>query len=139
MGYRESDGKRERNFPSSKDGEGLIPTESTLRVVDLHPCIREAALPRWRHGFYSDAVSEAAKALTASTQRKLRRWDVADDSLMQQAFSDEAPKPGAPRLRFFGDPTIPTMRSRIRGARGLAQGCYAGIRNIAAHEHNIES
>jgi hypothetical protein len=127
------DASRERN----KD-EGSSTQEITLGVADLHPCIKDAALPRWQHGFYGDAISEAAKALTASTQNKLRRWDVADDSLMQQAFSDEPPKPGAPRLRFVGDPNVPTTRSRIRGARGLAQGCYAGIRNIAAHEHNVE-
>lgn len=122
---------------STKQNEELKPIKSSLEVADLHPYIRDAVLPRWQYGFYSDAVGEAAKALTATTQRKLRRWDLADDGLMQQAFSDEPPKPGSPRLRFVGDPTTPTIRSRIRGARGLAQACYAGIRNIAAHQQNV--
>lgn len=121
----------------TEENEVLRSVKSSLEMTDLHPCIRDAALPRWQYGFYSDAVIEAAKALTASTQRKLRRWDLADDGLMQQAFSDDPPKPGSPRLRFIGDSATPTIRSRMRGARGLAQACYAGIRNTAAHQQNV--
>ena len=57
---------------------------------------------------------------------------------MQKAFSEDPPKPGDPRLRFIGDMNTPIMRSRIRGARGLGQGCYAGIRNAAAHIANVQ-
>jgi hypothetical protein len=57
---------------------------------------------------------------------------------MQQAFSDDPPKPGMPRLRFPGKASTPTWASRSRGARFFAQGCYAGIRNVAAHEHRVD-
>lgn len=113
------------------------PVDFLLNSVGLHHWICEGVLPRWRHGLYGDAIAEAARALSAATQQKLRRWDVTDLSLMQQAFSLDAPKPGTPRLRFVGDRTTQTWKSRMNGASGLAQGCYAGIRNIVAHENSV--
>jgi uncharacterized protein Ymh len=112
-------------------------TSFPLGPENLHHWIRDGVLPRWEHGLYSDAIAEAARALTAATQEKLRRWDITDLKLMQQAFSLEPPKPGAPRLRFMGDRTTQTWTSRMNGASGLAQGCYSGIRNIVAHERAV--
>lgn len=39
-----------------------------------------------------------------------------------------------PRLRLPGDRSSLTWKSRQRGARALAQGCYAGLRNVVAHD-----
>jgi hypothetical protein len=115
--------------------ETLISLALPLR---LHPWIITAVSDLWRDGHRREAVGRAARSLSAATQDKLRRYDVSDDHLFQQSFSDDPPKPGQPRLRFVGDRRSPSWTSRLRGARGLAQGCYAGMRNIAAHENGDE-
>jgi hypothetical protein len=115
--------------------ETLISLALPLR---LHPWIITAVSDLWRDGHRREAVGRAARSLSAPTQDKLRRYDVSDDHLFQQSFSDDPPKPGQPRLRFVGDRRSPSWTSQLRGARGLAQGCYAGMRNIAAHENGDE-
>lgn len=106
--------------------------------VRLHPTVADAAQVLWQGEHRREAVEQAARAVSALVQGKLRRSDVADDQLMQQAFSDDPPKPGAPRLRFPGSQATPTWSSRMRGARMFSQGCFAGIRNVAAHEHRVD-
>ena len=112
----------------------LRPEAPTLPADQLHPWVWDAARTFWDAGAHAVAVEQAAKSITAHTQQKTG-CQLADDDLMSQIWSDEPPKVGRPRLRFPGDPSTKTWQSRQRGARALAQGCFGGIRNIAAHEH----
>jgi len=59
---------------------------------------------------------------------------VFDTDLMNQVFTDR-PKPGQAYLRLPGDPTDLTIKDRNRALRPFAEGCFAGIRNPAAHQH----
>ena len=112
----------------------LRPDAPALPADQFHAWVWDAARTFWDAGAYAVAVEQAAKSVTAHTQQKTA-CNLADDDLMAQAWSDDPPKPERPRLRLPGDRTSNTWRSRQRGARALAQGCYAGIRNLAAHEH----
>jgi uncharacterized protein (TIGR02391 family) len=110
----------------------LRPQAPSLPADELHPWVWDAARTFWDAGQHAVAVEQAAKSVTAHTQQKTG-MSLADDDLMAQAWSDDPPKRDRPRLRFEGDRESPTWRSRQKGARFLALGCYAGIRNIAAH------
>lgn len=89
----------------------------------------------WESGHYRQAVQAAATAVNAHAQTRLGRRDVADDKLIQEAFSDKDSQPGKPRLRCPGDPADPTVQSRQRGALSFGVGCFFAIRNPATHEH----
>jgi hypothetical protein len=67
-------------------------------------------------------------------QDKLGRHDLADDMLLQEAFSDRPAGPGQPRLRIPGDHRTPTVASRQRAALHLGLGCFWAIRNPSTHE-----
>jgi Protein of unknown function (Hypoth_ymh) len=105
-----------------------------LPAGQLHPWVWDAAQTLWDSEHYRLAVQAAATAINAHTQTKLGRRDVADDKLMQEAFSTNPPGPGRPRLRCPGDPADPTVQSRQRGALQYAVGCFYAIRNPATHE-----
>lgn len=112
----------------------LGPTSPTLAADEFHPWVWQAAQTLWQSEHYRMAVSAAATAISAHTQTKLGRRDVSDDDLMNQAFT-EKPKAGQPYLRLPGDPADLTVKSRNKALRPFAQGCFAGIRNPAHHEH----
>jgi Protein of unknown function (Hypoth_ymh) len=76
----------------------------------------------------------AATAINERLQDKLGRHDLADDKLLQEAFSDKPAQPGKPRLRIPGDPRNPTVASLQRGAPQFGVGCFWVIRNPATHE-----
>jgi uncharacterized protein (TIGR02391 family) len=105
-----------------------------LPARQLHPWIWQSAQTLWDSEHYRHAVQAAATAINDHTQTKLGRRDIADDKLMQEAFSTNAPGLGKPRLRCPGDPTDPTVQSRQRGAVQYAVGCFFAIRNPATHE-----
>jgi hypothetical protein len=106
-----------------------------LSASTMHPWIWEAARSLWQSGPYREAVGAAARQVNAETQNKVTRRDVSESDLFVQAFSDDAPKPGAPRLRLPAqDQDGKTAKSVRRGVRCFAEGCYAGIRNPVAHE-----
>jgi uncharacterized protein (TIGR02391 family) len=112
----------------------LRPEAPTLPADQLHPWVWDAARTFWDAGAHAVAVEQAAKSITAHTQQKTG-YQLADDDLMSQVWSDEPPKADRPRLRFPGNRNAKTWQSRQRGARSLAQGCYGGIRNVVAHEN----
>jgi uncharacterized protein (TIGR02391 family) len=114
--------------------ERLRPDAPTLPADEFHPWVWEAARTFWEAGAYAVAVEQAAKSITAHAQRKTG-CKLTDLDLMKQVWSGDGPQPGKPRLRLPGDRTTKTWESRQRGARGLADGCYGGIRNVVAHEH----
>lgn len=112
----------------------LAPDGPVVPAGQFHPWVWQAALTLWDSKHYRQAVHAAATAITAHTQTKLGRTDVADDALMQEAFSTNPPQQGKPRLRCPGDQNDQTVKSRQRGALQYAIGCYFAIRNPAAHE-----
>jgi Protein of unknown function (Hypoth_ymh) len=91
----------------------------------------------WEAGSMQQAVLAAAQSVNARLQQKLSRHDIADAKLCREGFSLNDPVPGQPRLRFAGDRTSETWRSRQNGAMQLGAGCFEGIRNPAAHEHRL--
>jgi len=115
----------------------LRPDSPDLVAERFHPWAWEAAAPLWHAGSMQEAVHAAARSVNARLQQKLNRRDTSESSLCREAFSLEAPAPGRPRLRFDGDHTSDTWRSRQQGGMQLGAGCFAGIRNPAAHEHDL--
>lgn len=105
--------------------QARAPNAPALPADQFHPWVWQAAQTLWDSGHYRHADH---------TQKKLGRRDVADDSLMQEAFSTNPPQVGKPRLRCPSDPTDPTVQSRQRGALHYALGCFFAIRNPATHE-----
>jgi Protein of unknown function (Hypoth_ymh) len=49
----------------------------------------------------------------------------------------QEPSLNRPRLRFPGDQTSETWRSRQKGGIDFGAGCFEGIRNPASHEHDL--
>lgn len=115
----------------------LAPDAPALAADRLHPWVWDAAQTFWDSGHYRKAVDVAANAINAHTQEFVGRRDIFDADLMNHAFT-EKPKPGQPYLQLPGDQTDQTdqtVRNRNRALRPFAEGCFAGIRNPAAHEH----
>lgn len=100
----------------------------------LHPWIWESAAPLWATGHFNQAVTQAAIRVNAETQGKLNRRDISETDLFKQAFSLDAPKPGAARLRLMEDDGSKTYKSVHRGAWSFAEGLFAGVRNPSSHE-----
>ncbi|WP_195166906.1 TIGR02391 family protein [Mycobacteroides abscessus] len=106
----------------------------TLDAGLFHPWVWDAAQTFWDSEHYRAAVDVAARAINAHTQKKIDRPDLHDDNLMAQAFAEQ-PKTGRKYLKLPGDQKDTTIKSRNNALRLFAQGCIAGIRNPAAHEH----
>lgn len=115
----------------------LAPDAPTLPADQFHPWVWEAARTFWDSKHCRAAVDAAANAINAHTQNKVGRNDIADTDLMNQVFTEQ-PKPGQTFLRLPGDPNDQTIKSRNRALRPFAEGCFAGIRNPAAHEHGLD-
>jgi len=113
----------------------LAPEGPVVPADQFHPWVWDAARTLWASGHYRQAVQAAATAINVHTQTKLRRRDVADDKLMQEAFSTNPPEPGKHRLRCPGADADTTAQNRQRGALQYALGCFFAIRNPATHEH----
>jgi hypothetical protein len=99
----------------------------------LHPWIWDGARSLWHSGHYREAVGAAAVKLNAETQNKVGRRDVAETDLFKQIFTLDPPQPGKPRLRIIPDDGSKTFENVHRGARALAEGLYAAIRNPIGH------
>jgi len=115
----------------------LAPDAPVLPAGRFHPWVWDAAQTFWDSGHYRKAADVAANAINAHTQAKVGRRDVFDADLMNQVFT-EKPKPGQAYLQLPSDPADQAIRSRNRALRPFAEGCFAGIRNPAAHEHGPE-
>ncbi len=112
----------------------MSPPTPQADLTQLHPWVWDAARTFWTPTGYRVAVLQAAAALTAHTQQKTGRFNIADDALMGEVWGDGAASRERPRLRLDGCDGDQTQASRQRGARSLAQGCYWAIRNPAAHQ-----
>jgi hypothetical protein len=115
----------------------MRPDSPDLAADQLHPWVWEAAAPMWHAGSTQAAVLAAAQSVNARLQQKLDRYDCSDAGLCREAFSRDDPAPGRPRLRFAGDRTSDTWRSRQNGGVQFGAGCFEGLRNPAAHEHEL--
>jgi hypothetical protein len=116
----------------------MRPDSPDLAADQLHPWVWEAAAPLWHAGSAQAAVLAAAQSVNARLQQKLGRHDASDAALCREAFSRDDPAPRRPRLRFPGDRASDTWRSRQNGAVQFGAGCFEGLRNPAAHEHELE-
>lgn len=110
----------------------------TLHLDQLDRTVRDAANPHWPYGNYVSAVESAARAVNAALQERVGSQAFSETELINKAFSDKLPGPNDARLRFPGDRSLKTWISRMNGARGLGTACFAGIRNVAAHEHGLD-
>ncbi|MCB8045097.1 TIGR02391 family protein [Microbacterium oxydans] len=109
-----------------------------LSAARLHPWVWDGASSLWRSGHFREAVEGAIRKLNAETQNKLGRRDVSEADLFNQAFSEQPPTVGKPRLLRMKNDTSNTFKSAQRGARTFAEGIFAGIRNPRAHEASQE-
>jgi uncharacterized protein (TIGR02391 family) len=109
-----------------------------LHADRMHSWVWKAAQTLWETKHYRQAVQAAATSVNAHVQQIVGRRDVSDTALMQQVFSEKDPEQGKPRLRWPGEPNDLSVRSMNEGLRGLAVGCFQGIRNIATHDATEE-
>jgi hypothetical protein len=104
-----------------------------MDAANLHPWAWESGRSFWNNGFFQAAVMEAAKKINSETQAKIGRVDIGEVNLFQQAFSLDAPKPNAPRLRLAKNDGSDTFKNLHQGARAFAEGLYWAIRNPGMH------
>jgi hypothetical protein len=110
----------------------LAPDSPSLTADSLHPTIWAAAASVWETGQYEVAAEQACTALSARIKAKARSH-LNERDLVGQVFKEEPPTTSQSRLHFPGDRADKTWRSRQQGLHLVAQGAFAGIRNIAAH------
>jgi uncharacterized protein (TIGR02391 family) len=109
-----------------------------ISAASFHPLIWKAAAAQWSTGHRHEAVLAAAKAVNSHLQTKLGRRDVSEVDLVKQAFSDDNPQPGKPRLRFNSISDEQTRKSMRRAVMEFGGGCFAAIRNPVGHLQNEE-
>jgi len=104
-----------------------------MDAANLQPWAWENGRSYWNTGHYHQALMQAAIRINAETQARLRRMDVSEVDLFNQAFSLDDPKEGAPRLRLMKNDGSKTYENLHRGARAFADGLYTAIRNPGMH------
>jgi uncharacterized protein (TIGR02391 family) len=109
-----------------------------ITAASLHHLIWGAAETQWTLGQRHEAVLAAAKAVNSQLQAKVDRRDVSEADLVRQAFTDKAPEPGKPRLRFNTVEDDQTRESLRSGAMEFGAGCFRAIRNPIGHRPNDE-
>ena len=87
---------------------------------------------RARHPGTGGGRGQAAVSLPAHIAKKAAST-LSERELVNQALAPSEPGPGQVRLHFAGDKSSRTWRSRQEGLHLLAQGAFAGIRNVATH------
>jgi hypothetical protein len=110
----------------------LAPDAPSLSADNLHPWIWIAAAPMWKVGQFKHAAQDACISLSDHLKTKAGS-QLTEAKLVAQVFSPEPPTPGQSRLHFAGNRADENWKSQQRGLHLLAQGAFAGIRNIAAH------
>jgi uncharacterized protein (TIGR02391 family) len=110
----------------------LAPDAPSLIADQFQPHVWAAASPLWDTGQYRVAVMQAAVSLSAHIAKKAGST-LTERELIGQVFSTIEPGPGQVRLHFAGNKQSKTWKSRQEGLHLLAQGAFAGIRNIATH------
>ncbi len=118
---------------SAELAEKLGDNAPDMDAANLHQWAWENGKTYWNTSHYHQAVMQAAIRINAEAQAKLGRMDVSETGLFNEAFTLDAPKPGAPRLRLAKDDGSKTYQNLHRGARAFAEGLYAAIRNPGMH------
>lgn len=113
--------------------ENLGDLAPAISAAALHPWVWTGAQSLWQSGHYRSAVEDALRKVNAETQNKVGRRDLSEAKLFIDCFSNDPAKPDVPRLRRMENDGTQTYRSLQAGARGLAEGIYAGIRNPLSH------
>lgn len=111
----------------------LAPESPILQAQQFHPVVWRAASAIWETREFKVASQQAAVSLSAHIKARAKS-PLSDRKLMQQVFSPDAPRREQVRLHFPGDRADETWQSRQQGLHLLAQGAYAGIRNVAVHD-----
>lgn len=111
----------------------LKPTSPVILADRLHPKIWAAAAPVWDTGEFRAAIQQACLTLSAHIRAKAGS-PLRDRRLAAEVFSPDQPRNDRPRLHLPGDPSDEAWQARQQGLHHLAQGAFAGIRNVAAHE-----
>lgn len=114
--------------------EQIGPRGPRLAASSLHPWVWDAAASYWDQRAFDLSVREAARALDLHLQAKLGRRDTHGVTLMQQAFSLNAPTEDQPRLRFHGNYNEQTWKDLHAGAMKLGEAMMLAVRNAATHE-----
>jgi hypothetical protein len=112
----------------------LAPDSPSLTADEFHPTVWKAAADVWDTGEYKMAAQAACISLSAHIKEKAGSPPLNERALVQQVFSVDEPKPGQSRLHFPGDHSDENWKSRQQGLHLVAQGAFAGIRNIATHD-----
>jgi hypothetical protein len=110
----------------------LAPDAPSLIADQLHPHIWTAASALWDTAQYRVAVGQATVSLSAHIANKANS-SLTERELVAQVFTPNQPGPNQVRLHLPGDKSSKTWKSRQEGLHLLAQGAFAGIRNVAAH------
>jgi hypothetical protein len=110
----------------------LAPDAPSLIADEFHAYVWDAASAIWDTGQYRVAVQQATVSLSAHIAKKAGSA-LSERRLVQTVFSPEPPSPAQARLHFPGDRESDTWKSRQQELHLIAQGAFAGIRNVAAH------
>jgi hypothetical protein len=110
----------------------LAPDAPSVIADQFHPHVWPAAAPLWDTGQYRVAVQQAAVSLSAHIAMKAGSH-LTERELVAQVFTTNEPTGNQVRLHFPGDKASKTWKSRQEGLHLVAQGAFAGIRNIATH------
>jgi hypothetical protein len=113
----------------------LAPDAPSLVADQFHPNVWTAASAIWDTGQYRVAVLQGAVSLSAHIAAKSLS-SLTERELVQLVFAPSAPATGQTRLHLPGDKTSKTWKSRQEGLHLLAQGAFAGIRNVATHTND---
>jgi hypothetical protein len=111
----------------------LEPQAPSLAADQMHPIAWAAASPVWGTGQYRVAVQQATVALSAHIKARAGSH-LNDRELVAQVFAPDPPKAGQVRLHLAGEPTDRMWQSQQQGLHLIAQGAFAGIRNVAVHD-----
>lgn len=111
----------------------LDPPAPSLSADSLHPWVWDPARPLWRDGHYRAAVQTAATGLDTRLQDFTGRHDTSGTALVNQCLTDDAPKPGKPRLRVPDQGNEQTTQSVQDGLRSLGVAAFQFARNPASH------
>lgn len=112
--------------------ENLAPDSPTLAADGFHPHVWIAASAIWSTEQYRVAVQQSAVALSAHIAQKARS-NLTERKLVAQVLAPSLPAAGQTRLHFAGDRMTDTWKSQQEGLHLVAQGAFAGIRNVATH------
>jgi uncharacterized protein (TIGR02391 family) len=111
----------------------LAPDSPSLVADELHPNIWGAAAKIWEAGEYKHAAQAACTSLSDHIKKKAGSH-LNERELVEAVFTAKPPTATQNRLHFPSDPPEKNWQSRQQGLHLVAQGAFAGIRNIAVHD-----